>query len=81
MKKTAEERNSWDILEETRVQTAKTKTHDFICDIIVEKLIVKIRGLVDVKAGVDLDPEVVPIGVVEEAFSLVQFDGLTFATF
>ena len=62
-------------------QSFRVGTHYFISNIIVKELFVEVGGLVHVEAGVDLDPEVVPVSVVEKAFSLVQFDGLTLATF
>ena len=47
---------------------------------IIRVVVIDVAGLVDVEAGVDLDLEVLAVGVVQVAARLVEFDRLTTST-
>ena len=46
-------------------------------NVVLDKVILQIRGLVDVEPRVDLDLEVLPVGVVELPLRVVDLDRLT----
>ncbi len=50
--------------------------YNFLWQIVVERRVVEVAGLVDVQARVDLDLEVLSVRVVEHAVGLVQLDRL-----
>ena len=56
-------------------------THNLIRVVVAAgEVIVEVVGLVDVEAGVDLDPETLPIRIVELSVAVVDLDRLTLPT-
>ena len=56
-------------------------THNLIRVVVAAgEVIVEVVGLVDVEAGVDLDPEILPIRIVELSVAVVDLDRLTLPT-
>ena len=55
-------------------------THYFIRIVVPAEVVVEVGRLVDVETGVDLDPELLPIRIVELSVAVVDLDRLTLPT-